>query len=80
VLKDSVLTIHLQRKDQKFSGISVLFESSKIENHLDGLHMGKWDGTFKSVPCQEDIYSYVIKYKGIKSPRKVIYGKILLIK
>ena len=31
VLKDSVLTIHLQRKDQKFSGISVLSESSKME-------------------------------------------------
>ena len=30
-LKDSVLTIHLQRKEQKFNGISVLSESSKME-------------------------------------------------
>jgi hypothetical protein len=30
-LKDSVLTIHLQRKEQKFKGISVLSESSKME-------------------------------------------------
>ena len=34
VLKDSVLTIHLQRKDQKFSGISVLSESSKMEFYV----------------------------------------------
>jgi lia operon protein LiaG len=34
VLKDSVLTIHLQRKDQKFSGISVLSETSKIEFYV----------------------------------------------
>ena len=34
VLKDSVLTIHLQRKDQNFNGISVLFESSKIEFYV----------------------------------------------
>jgi hypothetical protein len=34
VLKDSVLTIHLQRKDQKFSGISVLSESSKLEFYV----------------------------------------------
>lgn len=31
MLRDSVLTIHLQRKDQKFKGISVLSETSKIE-------------------------------------------------
>ncbi|MFN6038425.1 MAG: DUF4097 family beta strand repeat-containing protein, partial [Bacteroidota bacterium] len=30
-LKDSVLTINVQRKNQKFSGISVLSESSKME-------------------------------------------------
>jgi hypothetical protein len=30
-LKDSVLTIHLQRENQKFNGISILSESSKIE-------------------------------------------------
>jgi hypothetical protein len=30
-LKDSVLSIHLQRKEQKFKGISVLSESSKME-------------------------------------------------
>jgi hypothetical protein len=30
-LKDSVLTIHLQRKEQKFNGISILSESSKME-------------------------------------------------
>ena len=58
----------------------LVFESSKIEHQLDGLHMGRWDGMYKSIPCQEDIYSYAIKYKGIKSTRKVIYGKILLIK
>jgi hypothetical protein len=34
VLKDSVLTIHLQRNDQNFNGISVLSESSKIEFHV----------------------------------------------
>jgi len=34
VLKDSVLTIHLQRKDQNFNGISVLSESSKIEFYV----------------------------------------------
>jgi hypothetical protein len=34
VLKDSVLTIHLQRKDQKFSGISVLSETSKLEFYV----------------------------------------------
>ena len=57
-----------------------LFESSKIEHQLDGLHMGEWDGMYKSMPCQEDVYTYAIKYKGIKSAKKVIYGKILLIK
>ena len=31
VLTDSVLTIHMQRKNQKFNGISVLSEASKIE-------------------------------------------------
>jgi hypothetical protein len=31
VLEDSVLTIHLQRKDEKISGISVVSETSKIE-------------------------------------------------
>ena len=31
VLEDSVLTIHLQRKDQKINGISVISETSKIE-------------------------------------------------
>ena len=31
VLEDSVLTIHLQRKDEKISGISVISETSKIE-------------------------------------------------
>jgi hypothetical protein len=30
-LKDSVLTIHLQRENQKFNGISILSESSKME-------------------------------------------------
>jgi hypothetical protein len=30
-LKDSVLTIHLQRENQKFNGISVLSETSKME-------------------------------------------------
>jgi preprotein translocase subunit SecG len=30
-LKDSVLTIHLQRENQKFNGISILSETSKIE-------------------------------------------------
>jgi hypothetical protein len=34
VLKDSVLTIHLQRKDQNFNGVSVLSESSKIEFYV----------------------------------------------
>jgi hypothetical protein len=34
VLKDSVLTIHLKRKDQKFSGISVLSASSKMEFYV----------------------------------------------
>lgn len=34
VLKDSVLTIHLRRKDQNFNGISVLSESSKIEFYV----------------------------------------------
>ena len=34
VLKDSVLTIHLQRKDQNFNCISVLSESSKIEFYV----------------------------------------------
>ena len=34
VLKDSVLTIHLKRKDQKFSGISVLSETSKLEFYV----------------------------------------------
>jgi hypothetical protein len=34
VLKDSVLTIHLQRNDQNFNGISVLSESSKIEFYV----------------------------------------------
>jgi hypothetical protein len=34
VLKDSVLTIHLKRKDQKFSGISVLSASSKLEFYV----------------------------------------------
>jgi gliding motility-associated-like protein len=57
----------------------LIFESSKIEEHIDGQHMGGWDGTFKSIPCQEDIYAYTIKYKGIKTSKKVIYGKILLI-
>ena len=31
VLEDSVLTIHLQRKDEKISGISVISETSQIE-------------------------------------------------
>ncbi|MFM8492079.1 MAG: DUF4097 family beta strand repeat-containing protein [Candidatus Methylopumilus sp.] len=34
VLKDSVLSIHLRRKDQNFNGISVLSESSKIEFYV----------------------------------------------
>ena len=34
VLKDSVLTIHLRRKDQNFNGISVLSESSKIDFYV----------------------------------------------
>ena len=34
VLKDSVLTINLRRKDQNFNGISVLSESSKIEFYV----------------------------------------------
>ncbi len=34
VLKDSVLTIHLQRKDQNFNGVSVLSENSKIEFYV----------------------------------------------
>lgn len=34
VLKDSVLTIHLQRKDQNFNGVSVLSEISKIEFYV----------------------------------------------
>lgn len=34
VLKDSVLTIYLQRKDQNFNGISVLSESSKMEFYV----------------------------------------------
>jgi hypothetical protein len=33
-LSDSVLTIHLKRKDQNFNGISVLSESSKIEFYV----------------------------------------------
>jgi hypothetical protein len=34
VLKDSVLTIHLQRKDQNFNGVSVLSETSKLEFYV----------------------------------------------
>ena len=34
VLKDSVLTIHLQRKDQNFNGVSVLSENSKMEFYV----------------------------------------------
>lgn len=34
VLKDSVLTIHLQRKDQNFNGVSVLSETSKMEFYV----------------------------------------------
>jgi hypothetical protein len=58
----------------------LIFESNKIENKLDGLHMGGWDGIYEFVLCQDDIYLYVIKYKGIKTSEKIIYGKILLIK
>ena len=58
----------------------LIFESNKIEHQLGGLRMGGWDGIYKSIPCQEDVYAYAIKYKGIKSTKKVIYGKILLIK
>jgi gliding motility-associated-like protein len=58
----------------------LIFESDKIENQLDGLHMGGWNGTYKGNEIQEDVYSYVIKYKGISTPKKIIYGKILLIR
>jgi hypothetical protein len=34
VLKDSVLTIHLKRKDENFNGVSVLSEISKIEFYV----------------------------------------------
>jgi hypothetical protein len=34
VLKDSVLTIHLQRKDENFNGVSVLSETSKLEFYV----------------------------------------------
>jgi hypothetical protein len=34
VLKDSVLTIHLKRKDQNFNGVSVLSETSKMEFYV----------------------------------------------
>ena len=58
----------------------LIFESNKIKNQLDGLHMGGWDGTYKNNEIQEDVYSYVVKYKGINTTKKIIYGKILLIK
>ena len=58
----------------------LMFESNKIENKLDGLHMGGWNGIYKFILCQDDVYLYVIKYKGIKTSEKIIYGKILLIK
>jgi gliding motility-associated-like protein len=57
-----------------------IFSSNKIEKYSDGLRMGGWDGTFKSIPCQGEVYAYAIKYKGINSAKKAIYGKILLIK
>lgn len=34
VLKDSVLTIHLKRKDENFNGVSVLSETSKLEFYV----------------------------------------------
>jgi hypothetical protein len=34
VLKDSVLTIHLKRKDENFNGVSVLSETSKMEFYV----------------------------------------------
>jgi gliding motility-associated-like protein len=40
----------------------------------------KWDGTYNSNPCQEDVYTYVVKYQGKIGPKKQIYGKVSLIK
>jgi gliding motility-associated-like protein len=39
-----------------------------------------WDGTYNQLPCQEDIYVYVIRYQGKIGPKRQIYGKISLIK
>ncbi len=49
-----------------------LFETNRVEQ--------QWDGTFKDVPCQQDIYLYSIEYLDIFSAWHVFNGTVMLIR
>ena len=62
VLKDSVLTIHLKRKDENFNGVSVLSETSKLEfyvpNNIDvKMNSNLGDITTENVSGNIDLYT-----------------------
>lgn len=49
-----------------------LFETDRVEE--------QWDGSFKDVPCQQDVYLYNIEYMDIFSRWHVFNGTVLLIR
>lgn len=49
-----------------------LFETNRVER--------QWDGTFKDVPCQPDVYLYNIEYLDIFSKWHVFNGTVMLIR
>jgi hypothetical protein len=60
--KDSVLTVHVKRKDQKFNGVSVLSETSKLEfyvpNNIDvKMNSNLGDITAENVSGNIDLYT-----------------------
>jgi hypothetical protein len=61
---DSVLTVHVKRKDQKFNGVSVLSETSKLEfyvpNNMDvKMNSDLSDITAENVSGNIDLYTHL---------------------
>lgn len=50
----------------------MLFETERFED--------QWDGTFRDVPVQQDVYLYSIEYMDLHSVWHVFHGTVLLIR